>query len=827
VKVLNVVNPARNIAVILTAAILLTASLAGRAQQPDGVSASRSVTDADGPRDGIADPTSEQKAGNGVTPAAVANVLRATDHPRLSRDLSQLWMAPERGRVRTAAQANLATAIKFEADGSHAKALALLSHPATAQPGPLAWYVEYYTGLAQLHLGRSAEARATFQGLQAHGPTGFLVEGSALREAECDEALGDNAAALAVYERLAAIKTTAPDDVLTRMGKAAKAIGNEEKARSAFERVYYEFPLSELSAAAAEELGNEPIAPGNTRYRRELGRAERLFAARQYVPARTAFERLRAAAQGDDRDLIRLRLAEADYYLKRARNARDGVQPYVDRGPRQSEALYFYALAVHDLGDRSLYVTLIRRVIDEFPSDRWAEEALNNLASSYIREDDDALADQTFRQLYDKFPAGRYAERAAWKIGWRAYRTGDYRETAFVFSRAAGDFPRSDYRPSWLYWAGRAHEALGERPQALARYTLTALDYLNSYYGRLALVRLDGRVPDRRLVGAARGSATAPAATDPDLAVPASTLPPNAPVVRELLVAKIYEQAIDELRYAQNVWGDSSSIGATIAWTYREQGKLETGSTQFSLYRGAINLMKRAYPQYLAAGGEQLPRDILRIIFPIAYWESIQKFAAERGLDPYVIAALAAQESTFVANIRSPAKAVGLLQLEAGTAKQYAKRLDMKFSSSLLTDPEANIRIGTAYLADKVREFGDLHLVLASYNAGERPVHRWMGERPNLSSEEFIDDIPYPETQNYVRKILGTAEDYRRIYGAAAGVSADDEIPAGMRVLAASSVVAPSRAARHPPLATKNGSAVAKKKKAPAHRAVRKSRKAA
>ena len=57
-------------------------------------------------------------------------------------------------------------------------------------------------------------------------------------------------------------------------------------------------------------------------------------------------------------------------------------------------------------------------------------------------------------------------------------------------------------------------------------------------------------------------------------------------------------------------------------------------------------------------------------------------------------------------------------------------------------------------------------------------MHRWLGERPSLSREEFIDDIPYPETQNYVKRILGTAEDYRRIYGAAAGgVSDDDEIP--------------------------------------------------
>jgi hypothetical protein len=82
-----------------------------------------------------------------------------------------------------------------------------------------------------------------------------------------------------------------------------------------------------------------------------------------------------------------------------------------------------------------------------------------------------------------------------------------------------------------------------------------------------------------------------------------------------------------------------------------------------------------------------------------------------------------------------------------------------------LTSPESNIRLGTAYLADKIREFGALHLVLASYNAGEGTVRRWAMDRPMLPSDEFIDDIPFPETQNYVKKIIGTAEDYRRLYG--------------------------------------------------------------
>ncbi len=784
-----------NARLVVLPALVLTLSAAGGAQQ--------ATDNAGGP----------SAAGTGGSVGSVTNIallLKPTEHPRVSRDISQLWMAPDKTRVRSAAESNLATAIKYESEGSHAKALALLTQPATAQPGPLGAYVDYYKGLAELRLGRPADARLTFQALQSRALVGYLVEASALREADADEALSDHAAAIAVYERLAGMKTTAPDQVLMNLAKAAKANGDEDKARAAFERVYYEYPLSDLAATAADELGAEPIVQGNPAVRRELARAERLFAARQYTPARAAFERLRAAVSGDDRDLVRLRLAESDYYLKHARLAREALKPFAENGPRQAEAMYFYALCTRDLGERGEYATQIRRVINEFPTDHWAEEALNHLANIQVREDEDDAADQTYRELIEKFPASRYSERAAWKIGWRSYRMGNYREAAYVFSRASADFARSDFRPGWLYWAGRAHDALGERTQAQARYSLAVLDYLNSYYGRLALARLDGRVPDRRLVVAARSTG---APSQADVLAPVSALPPNAPVVRELLIAKMYDQAADELRYAQNIWGDSSTIAATMAWTYREQGKSETGATQFGLYRGAINLMKRAYPQYLAAGGEQLPRDILRIIYPIAYWDMIRKYAAENGLDPYMVAALAAQESTFVANIRSPAKATGLLQLETATARQTAKRINMPFTSKTLTDPEANIRLGTAYLAEKVREFGDLHLAVASYNAGERPVHRWVGERPNLPREEFIDDIPYPETQNYVRRILGTADDYRRIYGSVEGVSPDDEIPEASAGTPASDVAPPARSTAAAKSSSADKSSTAAKKK--------------
>ena len=158
------------------------------------------------------------------------------------------------------------------------------------------------------------------------------------------------------------------------------------------------------------------------------------------------------------------------------------------------------------------------------------------------------------------------------------------------------------------------------------------------------------------------------------------------------------------------------------------------------------------------------------MLFPVAYWSLIQQYAPARGLDPYLIAALMAQESTFDADIRSHANAIGLMQILPATGRRYARTLGIpRFSAGKLTDPETNVRLGTAYFADLVERFGGVHIALASYNAGERRVSRWIAERPGVDRDEFIDDIPYPETQNYVKRIMGTAEDYRRLYGKGGG----------------------------------------------------------
>lgn len=676
--------------------------------------------------------------------------LRSTVHPALPRNASDLWLVPsasDRSARANAANDRLAAAVRQYQDGEYAKALAALRGLRSNQA--IADYVEYYKGLAALRLNDHEQARKILDSLTDGKPEGALALAAALAHGEAEEMSGDHRAAAAIYRRLAADKRLVNEEVLSRLGRAALAAGDRKTAADAYLRVYYEFALTDAATAAAshiDALGDQIVRTG---YKADLGRAAMLFGARRYAEARSGFQDVQKEASGDDRELAELRIAESDFFLRRYAAARDGLAPHLDRASRKAEARFFHLSALRELGRHEEFVSRTRALVAEFPDSSWAEEALNNLGTHYILENDDRAAAGTFVELFERFPNGARAERAAWKAGWWSYRTKDYARTIELFERAAEVFPRSDYRPSYLYWAARAHARLGAGERAQARFQLVHDDYGNSYYGRLAsrrIARESGALtPDRPVAAAARQ--VPPSATPP---------PPTADRIRLLLANGMYDDALAELEYAGRQWGTSPAIEATMAWAYHKKGEL----------RRAITLMRRAYPQSLTAEGHELPVEIRQVLFPLVYWDLIRKHATARDLDPYVVAALIGQESTFDPRARSVANAWGLMQIVPPTGRRLARSLRIRpFRTSSLTVPETNIRLGTLYFSQLAKRFGGIHFALASYNAGENRVVRWKAERGDLDQDEFIDDIPFPETQNYVKRILGTAEDYRRLYG--------------------------------------------------------------
>ena len=688
-----------------------------------------------------------------------ADRLAPTAHPPLPLQRSEYWFVPESALASASARPDAATArlargVSLIAEGDFAAGLPLVDSR-DLDATPLGRYARYYTALAQIGLSRVDAADATLKALAPSKLEGALRESATMMLADVAVKKGDAERAEDLLEDLSDDKLSRPEDVLIALGRAEETLGHVEHALNAYRRVYYDHPLSAQAADAADGIARVETTPLvlPDRFRRELARAQQLFEGRRWAQARAAFEPLQRAASGDDRELISLRIAECAYYLERYSEARKLLQPFLEDTRREAEARYFHLASTRAAGDSTTFISLARRLVADHPDSEWAAETLNNLASYYIVDDRDADADRVFRDLLERFPRHRYSERAAWKVGWNAYLRDDFRETAELFDSAAATFPRSDYRPSWLYWSARAHDRIGSPDTASARYRLTVADYQNSYYGRLSTKLLASR---------RQSTVTIPATT---ATVPASSIPTHD-LIRALTAAGLYDDALKEIQYAQRVWGDSPQLQATFAWIRHRQGLTLKGQERFNALRGSITAMRRAYPQFLAAGGENLPPEVLRVIFPLDYWPLITKYSSAHDLDPYLIAALMAQESTFTPEIRSAANAYGLLQIIPSTGRTLARQLGIRrFTTSMLTQPETNVRMGTKYFKDMLVRFGGAHYALAGYNAGPHRVVTWRQDAPGLAQDEFIDNIPFAETQAYVKRILGTAEDYRRLYG--------------------------------------------------------------
>jgi soluble lytic murein transglycosylase len=150
------------------------------------------------------------------------------------------------------------------------------------------------------------------------------------------------------------------------------------------------------------------------------------------------------------------------------------------------------------------------------------------------------------------------------------------------------------------------------------------------------------------------------------------------------------------------------------------------------------------------------------INYPAAFRKEIALFSARNGLDPSLVYSLIRAESGFSPRAQSPVGALGLMQLMPATARAVEKDAT---DPQRLFQPELNIRVGTRHLKDLIDRYrGNLVSTIASYNAGAGTVDRWLKEFGTMEESEFIENIPYAETRDYVKKVLAGREIYRRLY---------------------------------------------------------------
>lgn len=149
--------------------------------------------------------------------------------------------------------------------------------------------------------------------------------------------------------------------------------------------------------------------------------------------------------------------------------------------------------------------------------------------------------------------------------------------------------------------------------------------------------------------------------------------------------------------------------------------------------------------------------DELQVRFPIVYQDHVTKAAKQTSVNPLLIFAVARQESAFMPDAKSPAGAVGLMQLLPSTAKQTAQKNGISFTPQDLIKPDKNIALGSRYLDYLLGVFdGNRILAAAAYNAGPSRVRQWLNKEKNaqLPYDVWIETIPFKETRGYVQNIL-------------------------------------------------------------------------
>jgi soluble lytic murein transglycosylase len=155
---------------------------------------------------------------------------------------------------------------------------------------------------------------------------------------------------------------------------------------------------------------------------------------------------------------------------------------------------------------------------------------------------------------------------------------------------------------------------------------------------------------------------------------------------------------------------------------------------------------------------------------PLAYQDVIRQQAAEKHLDPALIAAVIYAETKFDPRA-SAAGAEGLMQIMPRTAQYLAHRSGATtFTTADLGTPEVNIAYGSYYLRYLLDHYGgEETLALAAYNGGVANVDRWVAEARAQGQALAVSQIPFPETRDYVRKVLGAQQAYRQKYATQLG----------------------------------------------------------
>ena len=298
-------------------------------------------------------------------------------------------------------------------------------------------------------------------------------------------------------------------------------------------------------------------------------------------------------------------------------------------------------------------------------------------------------------------------------------RQHDWRDVVAAIGEMAAEEQADE---QWRYWRARATQELGNKEAARTEFELLALE--RSFYGFLAAdqQKLDYTFSNRRLVA-------------------------NRETIDELESRTPLIRAHELFLVGLDGRGRSEWDAAVSMFSAEQKRQASILAHQWGWHSRAI-----------ATAAKVGEFDDLELRYPMPYGDTFERHANGSNIENSWALGVARSESLFMRDIRSSAGAIGLMQLMPDTARRTAKIVNLKYAGHVtLTDPDSNIRLGTAYLRLMMERFDDNQvLATAAYNAGPLNVESWLPADGEIDALIWIENIPFSETRKYVRRVLAT-----------------------------------------------------------------------
>ncbi len=550
-----------------------------------------------------------------------------------------------------------------------ATALRLLA-PLSRRYPAIADYIAYWTAqalaLRKDHAAAALAVEPVFRQQPASPVTGRAALLAASSLLEIDNPRG----AITMLSRVPETQLPQPES-LAVLARAREGVGDPVAAAIAWQSIYFSYPLSSQAshaAAALERLESSlgaaypPPMPSS-----RFVRAETLLTAGRHNEARSEYRAMVPLLDGPDREIARVRAAAS---LHRARKDPEAVTELQSLDLMDAEAgaerLYWIAAASRRLDRIPAMESALADLATLAPQSPWRLRALVSAGDNYLVENRVSEYLPHYSTCADSFPGQERAAYCHWKVAWASWLARSPKAVD-LFMDHLRRFPTSEKAGAALYWLGQAALSAGNTAESRDYFAELNAHFPNFFYSLLARQILDR--PDMRN-GAKSSSAQVFLAS---LKLPARERAPDFTISpsahrriersRLLRQAGLESWAEIELRFAARNGDSPWALSMELSETAAARGD----------YARSIRYIIGTVPGYLFLPRDAAPARFWRLAFPFPFRASITKYARERSIDPFLLAALIRQESLFDQAVVSPAGAIGLTQVMPPTGRSLAR----------------------------------------------------------------------------------------------------------------------------------------------------------